>query len=134
MTRGIRARLAALTSTTALVVAATASAAGRGTNLGLPAEPATVNLNVVSWPMIKRESGPVNYYTVMRDGALAFVRGHYTPPLQTSVLGVKVADSDRQNAREITWRWRAITLPNGGDECARGREDSAAVVYLTWKR
>jgi hypothetical protein len=27
-----------------------------------------------------------------------------------------------------------VTLPNGGDECADGREDSAAVVYVTWRR
>ncbi|MEO7096250.1 MAG: DUF3047 domain-containing protein, partial [Polyangiales bacterium] len=29
---------------------------------------------------------------------------------------------------------RAVTLPVGGDECVSGKGDSAAVVYVSWKR
>jgi hypothetical protein len=36
--------------------------------------------------------------------------------------------------RAIRWTWRAMALPHDGDECAPGRQDSAAVVYLTFKR
>jgi hypothetical protein len=31
-------------------------------------------------------------------------------------------------------RWRALVLPRGGNECADERGDSAASVYVTWKR
>jgi hypothetical protein len=34
----------------------------------------------------------------------------------------------------VRWRWRALTLPNGGNECESGKNDSAAVIYLTFKR
>ena len=34
----------------------------------------------------------------------------------------------------LRWRWRAQALPTGGNECVRGKEDSAADVYLTWRR
>jgi len=44
------------------------------------------------------------------------------------------ADADRERARTLKWSWRAVTLPSGGNECANGKGDSAAVVYATWKR
>jgi hypothetical protein len=34
----------------------------------------------------------------------------------------------------VKWKWRAVTLPKGADECVKGKGDSSAVVYLTWKR
>jgi hypothetical protein len=93
-----------------------------------------LNLDVTRWQVVKRDSGPVNYYQVVNDPSMPFVHAHYTPPEATTVLGFQVADSDRQRASSVTWQWRALTLPTGGDECADGRTDSAAVVYLTWKR
>jgi Protein of unknown function (DUF3047) len=84
--------------------------------------------------VVKRESGPDDYYTVVHDPSMPFIRGQYRPPAQTSVLGYQVADADRSKVRSVSWKWRAEALPRGGDECARGREDSAAVVYLTFKR
>ncbi len=94
----------------------------------------STNLDVVHWQVITRESGPVNYYRVLQDESGSFVRARYTPPMATTVLGIQIPDAKRRDARKLRWRWRAITLPNGGDECASGKEDSAAVVYLTWKR
>ncbi|MCL2449872.1 MAG: DUF3047 domain-containing protein [Polyangiaceae bacterium] len=99
------------------------------------APPATaVDLGVTRWPIIRRESGPVNYYEVMRENGTAFVRSHYRPSFSTAVLGTEMRGADKQAAQTVRWRWRAQILPVGGDECAHGREDSAAVVYLTWKR
>ncbi len=90
------------------------------------------------WRVVRRESGPDNYYIVMRDpsgsGPPSFVRSHYRPPQATTVLGYQVPDADRSKVRSVRWKWRAIGLPRGGDECARGQEDSAAVVYLTYRR
>jgi hypothetical protein len=84
---------------------------------------------------IKRESGPVNYYTVVDDPAGgAYIHADYQPPLQTAVLGYEIPEKSQSSARLVRWRWRAVASPKGGDECAAGREDSAAVVYVFWKR
>jgi hypothetical protein len=95
---------------------------------------APLNLDVTRWQLVRRESGPVNYYQVVNDPSMPFVHARYTPPEATAVLGVQIGDADRKLARAVTWQWRAVTLPQGGDECADGKGDSAAVVYLTWKR
>jgi hypothetical protein len=91
-------------------------------------------LDVHQFRVIDRESGPVNYYSVVDDPGMPFLRAQYVPPYETTVLGYQVADRDRAHATSLKWTWRADALPNGGDECTKGREDSAAVVYLTWRR
>lgn len=97
------------------------------------AEPEVI-IDPSSLRIIKSESGPVNYYSVMSEGGTKFVRARYVPPTKTAVLGFQTADGDRRTTKKLRWTWRAMTLPNGGDECASGKEDSAAVVYVTWKR
>jgi hypothetical protein len=87
-----------------------------------------------AWRTVKRDSGPVNYYTAMSEGGTSFVRARYQPPWETTVLGYQVPEADRQRARKVRWTWRALTLPNGGDECVSKKADSAAVVYVAWKR
>ena len=44
------------------------------------------------------------------------------------------SDADKEAAQTLRWSWRAVTLPNGGNECADGKADSAADVYVFWKR
>lgn len=90
--------------------------------------------DVTQWRLVARESGMTNYYVVVRDPAMPFVRARYVPPWETAVLGFSVPDELRSKVRRARWKWRAMTLPRGGDECAKGKGDSAAVVYLTWKR
>jgi Protein of unknown function (DUF3047) len=107
--------------------------AGAGRAQTAPQGPGALNLDVTRWRVVSRESGPVNYYRVVDDPSLPFVHAQYTPPEATTVLGVEIGDNDRKRARAVSWQWRAVTLPQGGDECASGRGDSAAVVYLTWK-
>jgi hypothetical protein len=87
-----------------------------------------------TWRVVDSESGPVNYYSVVREGGVSFVRSRYRPTLKTVVLGWQTPDASRSRARLLKWSWRARTLPAGGNECARGKGDSAAVVYATWKR
>jgi hypothetical protein len=84
--------------------------------------------------VIPSESGPVNYYKVMTEDGVTFLRSRYEPPMKTTVMGWQTPDADRKTARKVRWTWRAQMLPTGGDECASGRGDSAAVVYVTWKR
>jgi hypothetical protein len=91
-------------------------------------------VDVGQWRVVERESGPDNYYTVVRDPVLPFVHASYRPPQETTVLGFQVPDAVRSKARVVRWRWRAITLPRGGNECDSQKADSAAVVYLTFKR
>jgi hypothetical protein len=91
-------------------------------------------LDVGQWRIIERESGPDNYYTVVREPGLPFLRARYRPPEKTTVLGFPMPDDVRSRARIVRWKWRAVTLPRGGNECDSGKGDSAAVVYLTFKR
>jgi hypothetical protein len=90
--------------------------------------------DVNGWRLIARESGPVNYYHVVGDSPLPYIHGAYEPGYKTAVMGFEIPRGQERAFRHLTWKWRADVLPRGGDECARGQEDSAAVVYVTWKR
>jgi hypothetical protein len=98
---------------------------------GLP-----LSMDVHLFKFIPRESGKVNYYTVVEDATHgAYIHAAYQPPWETAVLGYELqSDADREAASTLRWSWRAVTLPKGGNECAAGKEDSAAVVYVFWKR
>jgi len=97
-------------------------------------EPSNILIEPKTWRVIKSESGPVSYYSTAAEDEKIYVRGRYVPPMKTVVLGYQLADQDRQRAKTLRWTWRAVTLPNGGDECVSKKADSAAVVYITWKR
>lgn len=92
-------------------------------------------LAVESFRLVERASGSVNYYSVVAAGAGApYIRSAYLPGLKTAVVGRELAESEQAHAKRLSWRWRALTLPKGGDECAAARADSAAVVYVSWRR
>lgn len=110
------------------------SMAGASSARAAPAASRSVNIEASAWRIIDRESGPDNYYRVVRDGDQAFVRARYVPPMKTAVLGWQIPEKERGRARKLRWTWRAQQLPRGADECVKGKGDSAAVVYLTWKR
>lgn len=99
-----------------------------------PAHARDVSLDVAAFRVVERDSGPVNYYTRADEKGVPMIQARYRVGLKTMVLGHPVAESDRGSASRVRWSWRAIALPTGGDECAKGKEDSAAVVYLSWKR
>ncbi len=93
-----------------------------------------LTIDAKAWRIAAGQSGPVNYYAVTTEGPTSFVRSHYVPPMKTAVLGWQTPEADRRRARKLRWTWRAQTLPRNGDECVSGKGDSAAVVYVTWKR
>jgi DUF3047 family protein len=95
---------------------------------------AVTPLDVRGFRVVKRDSGPVNYYRVVEDPTTPFLRAEYKPPLATTVLGYEVPEADRKTAKTLKWSWRALTLPKNGNECVKGAEDAAATVYVTWKR
>jgi hypothetical protein len=94
----------------------------------------SVRLSVSDWQLVKRESGKVNYYTVSKAGKPPFIHAEYRPPYKTAVLGYQLRDADRARGKKLSWSWRALKLPKSGDECVDNHGDSAAVIYVSWKR
>jgi len=74
------------------------------------------------------------YYRTIDDAEQSFIRGVYVPPMDTVTLFHEVPAQVRQGVRAMRWRWRALALPRYGNECVGGLGDSAAAVYVTWKR
>jgi len=93
-----------------------------------------IDIDIAAWRVIPRESGPVNYYRVVNDPVLPYIHAAYEPGYKTAVMGFAIPDGQARTFHRLTWKWRAEVLPRGGDECAPGQEDSAAVIYVTWKR
>jgi hypothetical protein len=99
-------------------------------NAGKP----TLRLAPKAFRIVPSESGSVNYFRRIDSPSGEFIRANYEPPIETAVLGVSIPDEFRQGVTSLSWRWRAVTLPVGGNECVKERSDSAAVVYVTWRR
>jgi hypothetical protein len=91
-------------------------------------------IDVHSFKVVENYSGPVSYYRLVEDPEGAFIRAVYRPPLETVTLATEVPDELRQRTRIVRWKWRAQVLPKHGNECAPGFGDSAAVIYISWKR
>ena len=91
-------------------------------------------VDVHRFAVLQRDSGPVNYYRLLEDGGGAFVRGRYEPGMETVTLFADTGDALRKGVERMRFRWRPWVLPAGGNECMDGRGDSAAGVYVVWKR
>ena len=110
------------------------AAAPEGTPAPAAAPLAVTKIDVHSFRVVDSYSGPVSYYRLVEDPEQPFIRGVYRPPLETVTLGAEVPENLRQKTRRLRWRWRAQVLPKDGNECAPGYGDSAASVYVSWKR
>jgi hypothetical protein len=95
--------------------------------------PREIPIPLGAFKIIEKKSGPDNYYSVT-PAPDAHIHADYRPPFKTAVLGYQLPDAQRRSVASIRWSWRAVVLPKGGNECASGKGDSAAVVYVTWKR
>jgi len=100
----------------------------------VPAGLTSTKLDVHQFQVVERESGSFSYYKVVEDLVEPFLRAAYRPPLETVVIGYDVTDELRSSARKLRWKWRAMALPKDGDVCREGYGDSAAAVYVAWKR
>jgi hypothetical protein len=98
------------------------------------AEPRTLTIDAKRWAVVERDSGPVNYYTVVNDPDGPLVHSDYKVGYDTTSLGIQLADSEHRTYHHLKWKWRAEALPVGGNECASGKGDSAADIYVIWKR
>jgi hypothetical protein len=137
--RAGRTALAGLVCSASLSLAAHAPAARAETPA--PAPPAKApaalvetKLDVHQFRVAESYSGSTSYYRIVEDPAEPFLRAVYRPPLETVTLGFEVPEQLRTSAKKLRWKWRAMVLPKGGDECKSGFTDSAAVVYVMWKR
>ena len=107
---------------------------GAGTLLASASAPSRETaIDARSFRVVPSESGSVNYYTLVQ-GPEPYWHAAYRPPLETVVLGYAVPENNRRSVARIKWKWRAVVLPKGGDECVDGKGDSAAVVYVTFRR
>jgi hypothetical protein len=117
--------------------AAPAAPDGRPVSFLLPA--ATLGfketkLDVHGFRVVDSYSGSVSYYRIVEDPWEPFIRSNYRPPLETVTLGYEIPANLRQHTLRLRWKWRAMAFPKGGDECRAGWGDSAASVYVSWKR
>src|SRR2546426_988954 len=74
------------------------------------------------------------YYRTIDGADQSFIHSVYVPPMDTVTLFHEVPAQVRHGVRAMRWRWRALALPRNGNECVGGLGDSAAAVYVTWKR
>lgn len=135
----LRQALAGLVCAASLSLAGHAPAARADTPVGTPAKPpeaalAEIKLDVHQFRVAESYSGAVSYYRIVEDPSEPFLRAVYRPPLETVTLGFEVPEQLRTTTKRLRWKWRAMVLPKGGDECKSGFTDSAAVVYVMWKR
>ena len=84
--------------------------------------------------IVPSESGPVNYFQRLTSPSGDFIRASYEPPMKTAVFGYEIPTEYRQGTSSLSWRWRARALPRNGNECVKATSDSAAVVYVTYRR
>ncbi len=80
------------------------------------------------------ERAPVDYYEVVEQPSGPAVRATFVPGLEALKRGIEVPEDERRTWRWLRWRWRALALPDRGDECDPERGDSAASVYVGWRR
>ena len=141
---GVLAGCLSMSSVAPSATAAPAAAAGAATPApgvesakgkeGQAKKSGVVRAPVEKWRLIESESGPVNYYSLLRDSERAFIRGAYQPPHKKAVFGFEMPDSGKDKVKRLEWNWRAIKLPLQADECSPKKGDSPAVLYVTWKR
>jgi hypothetical protein len=80
------------------------------------------------------DAGRIDYYQTRSDDRGVYVHAEYRPGLSAVKRGITVPMSERRMYKRLSWRWRALTLPIGGDECRESRTDSAASIYVGWRR
>lgn len=97
-------------------------------------------LEVASFRVLERDLGPdsapgtSSYYRVVSENGRSFLHAAYQPSAETVTLFRGLPDHLGHGVHTLRFRWRALTLPSGGNECIPERGDAAATVYVTWKR
>ena len=80
------------------------------------------------------ESGHRTYYELRSDDRGTYLHADYKVGDEATKQALVLSDAERRGHHRLTWRWRALVLPAGGDECDPHKTDSAASVYVAWRR
>jgi len=93
-----------------------------------------IHLDPHEFRRVNQDSGGTNYYSTVQEDGVWVLRGRYRPPGDGTTYGLEVPERLRKDVKRVRWRWRAIALPPGGNECIPGKGDTAASVFLTFKK
>ena len=74
------------------------------------------------------------YYELRTDDRGVYVHAEYRPGDVAVKQALVLTDAEKSGSHKLTWRWRALVLPDGGNDCDSRKTDSAASVYVAWRR
>jgi hypothetical protein len=80
------------------------------------------------------ESGHRGYYSLRTDVRGQYLHAEYRLGDAATKQALVLADADKVGPHRLSWRWRALVLPAGGNDCDPSKTDSAASVYVAWRR
>ncbi len=71
------------------------------------------------------DSGP-DYYELRQGADGEYLHAEFRPGDAAVKEGIVLPETERRGHFALTWRWRALTLPVGGNDCEPTKTDSAA--------
>jgi hypothetical protein len=74
------------------------------------------------------------YYELRSDDRGAYLHAEFRPGDDAVKQALVLRDTERVGRHRLAWRWRALVLPAGGNECDPRKTDSAGSVYIGWRR
>jgi hypothetical protein len=80
------------------------------------------------------DTGHHDYYELRKDDRGTYLHADYRPGDDAVKQALVIRDAERPGRHRLSWRWRALVLPTGGNECDPNKTDSAASVYIAWRR
>jgi hypothetical protein len=80
------------------------------------------------------DSGDHAYYVLRTDDRGAYLHAEFRPGADAVKEALVLRDTERLGRHRLAWRWRALVLPTGGNECDPRKTDSAGSVYIAWRR
>jgi hypothetical protein len=80
------------------------------------------------------ESGHHTYYQLRSDDRGPYLHADFRPGDDAVKQALVLREAERRGRHQLAWRWRALVLPAGGNECDPRRNDSAGSVYVAWRR
>ena len=72
-----------------------------------------------------------DFRIVEDDGQRAL---HLKSRNEGSTISKEVKGLTLKDTPILEWRWKAVTLPKGGNSCMKATDDQAVQVYVTWPR
>lgn len=101
-------------------------------------------LQIMATPPVQRElsfrerraieSSRSSYYALRQDDRGEFLHAEFRPGDDPVKEALVLPEADRHGHFDLSWRWRVLTLPAGGNDCVPDKTDSAASVYVAWRR